>query len=112
MLFEKYFLKTKHRKLLKKMDKLSVTERALNQYRMYVRGNRDEGIGVLIKKLKRNVVLGKNINRHTVRFGNLYINIRENWIVSIYNKKGIKIPGCNINEKLKRELNVILGLEK
>lgn len=53
------FLKFKHRKMLKEMDKIHIEEKALRSYRFVVNGNKFEDDELLQKKLKRNLVLGE-----------------------------------------------------
>ena len=103
------FLRMKHKKLIKQMKGLEVSDKALFQYKTCVKGNNVESDELLIKKLKRNYVLAERVDYYSYRFGNLYINVDSNIIKSIYNVKGKYLP-YNVNDKLKAELDKILGI--
>jgi hypothetical protein len=106
---KKFVLKLKNKKLLEELDKIEITHIALNQYRFDVRGNSKEKNEILSKKLKRNFILGKEIDNKTMQYGNLHISFENNKITGIKNFKG-KSKGLEINEKLKKDLNYILGI--
>ena len=108
-MIKEIILEFKVRRLLNKMDKLYVSEKALAFYRECVNGNLYEDKKVLIKKLKRNYVLGKKINEYTVRYGNLIIYHTNNRITSIYNSRR-KLTDNNIDYCLKEKLDYILNL--
>lgn len=103
------FLRMKHRKLLKQMKEIEVSEKALENYKAVVRSNKNLSEEKLIKKLKRNFVMSEPVNEYCSRFGNLFIYHKDKRITSIFNEKGKEIP-CNINFKLKKELNKILEI--
>lgn len=102
-------LKIKHKKILEEMDKIEVSEKALTSYKYCVNNNRGLSRELLIKKLKRNFILGEKIDKYTVKYGNLHINFEGNLIKSIYNVRGSS-DGLNVDNKLKEDLNIILDL--
>ena len=103
------FLRVKHRKLLKQMKELEVSEKALNTYRVIAKKEIKDNEEKLIKKLKRNFILAEQHDKYSKRFGNLYISYEGNIIKSVYNVKGKHLP-CNIDFELKEELNSILKI--
>lgn len=102
-------LKLKNRKIMEELNKINIRNSALQDYKKYVWNNRYEEDERLIKKLKRNFVLAEEVNHNTKRYGNLYITYENNTISGIYNKKGLA-KGLNIDVKLKKELDYILGI--
>lgn len=106
---KRFVLKLKNRKMLKELDKINIRNSALQDYKKYVWNNRYEEDEKLIKKLKRNFILAEKVNSYTKKYGNLYIYHNDNTITKIFNQKGLS-DGLNINEKLKSELNYILGI--
>lgn len=103
------FLRVKHRKLLKQMKELEVSEKALNTYRTIAKDSIKDDKEKLIKKLKRNFILAEQHDKYSKRFGNLYISYEGNVIKSVYNVKGRHLP-CNIDFELRDELNKVLGI--
>lgn len=109
-MIKRVILEFRLRGLIKEMDNLYVSERALEFYRECVKGNKYEDKKILIKKLKRNFVLGERVNHYTVRYGNLFIQHTNERITSIYNMKK-NIGEAKIDYKLKKRLDYILELE-
>lgn len=103
------FLRMKHRKLLKQMKEIEVSEKALNTYRTIAKDSIKDDEEKLIKKLKRNFILAEHYDKYSKRFGNLYISYEGNVIKSVYNVKGKHLP-CNIDFELKEELNKMLNI--
>lgn len=105
---KRFYYRTTNKKLIRALENIEVSQKAINQYQTYVKGNNNESNELLIRKLKRNFLCGKR-NKSTVEYGNLRINFKEYKdtdtveIISIYNIKG-KPSKFNINNKLKKRL--------
>ena len=108
-MIKKFILTLKNKKLLKELESIHIRNSALQDYKRYVWNNRYEEDEKLIKKLKRNFILAEKVNSYTKKYGNLYIYHNDNTITKIFNQKGTS-DGLNINEKLKSELDYILGI--
>lgn len=102
-------LKMKYRKILKEMESIHINEKAFFQYKFDVRNNAEVSDKQLETKLKRNYILGKKVNDYKVRYGNLNIYHTGNTITNVVNNRGRQIK-TKIDEKLKNDLNIILGL--
>lgn len=102
-------LKIKHRKILDKIDLIHIDRMAFLKYKFDVRDNKEESDERLEKKLKRNFILGQIVNEYKIRYGNLNIYHTGNTITNVVNNRGRNIK-TKIDEKLKNDLNIILGL--
>lgn len=108
-MLKKFVLKLKNKKVLNQLEKIEISDIAMDQYRLCVRKNKNESIDTLTNKLKRNFILGEKTNDYTSRYGNLYIFHKDNKITKIFNEKG-GVANFSIDKKLKSELDYILGL--
>ena len=112
---KKLYYQITNKKLLEELKNIEVSQKAINQYQTYVKGNNEEGLKVLVRKLKRNFMCGKR-NKNTVEYGNLMINFKEYKdtntieITSIYNIKG-KPWSFEVNNKLKNKIDKLIELE-
>lgn len=103
-------LKNKYKDVLKQMDKIQISEKALYNYRYCVRKNKNESEDILIKKLKRNFILAKYISEHCKNYGNLYIFYSGNEITNIYNELNRKPKKLEVDLKTKEDLDYILNI--
>ena len=112
---KRLYCKITNKKLIQELEGIEVSQKAINQYQTYVKGNNEESMRLLSKKLRRNFMCGKR-NKSTVEYGNLRINYK--WyrmdnsieIISIYNIKG-KPSKFNINNKLKNKIDKLIELD-
>lgn len=112
---KRLYYKITNKKLIQVLEGIEVSQKAINQYQTYVKGNNQESMSLLSKKLRRNFMCGKR-NRNTVEYGNLMINFK--WykmdnsieIISIYNKRG-RPTKLDINNKLKDKIDKLIGLD-
>ena len=110
---KRLYYKITNKKLIEELENVEVSQKAINQYQTYVKGNNGENYSMLIRKLKRNFLCGKK-GKHTVEYGNLRINFKSYHdgmieIISIYNIKG-KPSKFNINNKLKQKIDKLIEL--
>ena len=112
---KKLYYQITNKKLIQVLESIEVSQKAINQYQTYVKGNNEESMRLLSKKLRRNFMCGKR-NKSTVEYGNLRINFKEYKdtdtveIISIYNIKG-KPSKFNINNKLKQKIDKLIELD-
>lgn len=112
---KRLYYKITNKKLIQVLESIEVSQKAINQYQTYVKGNNEESRNLLSKKLRRNFMCGKR-GKNTVEYGNLMINFK--WyrmdnsveIISIYNKKGKAIK-LDINNKLKDKIDKLIELD-
>lgn len=107
-------------KLNKELSNIHVSKKAMYMYKNTVRGNSLEDDELLIKKIKRNWILGtirENTERSERRnYGNLIMNGKTNkkgftYIRSIHNIKNGKRFRLKIDIEVKDMLNKILKIE-
>lgn len=116
MKLKQIIIKLKNKQLIEGFNSLTVSDKALNDYKKRVRNNQSEDDLTLINKLKRNYMCGKFVRCsregiETRRYGNLYIHCKDNIIISIFNEKGewIENDVLEINEEIKTVLNDYIG---
>lgn len=109
-MLKRLYLTRKHKDILEQMDQLEINEKALYNYRYCVRKNKFEDEDILVRKLKRNFILAKQISEHCKNYGNLYIFYNGNEITNIYNELNRKPKKLEVDLKTKEDLDYILNI--
>ncbi|MGL5330260.1 MAG: hypothetical protein ACRDD7_13395 [Peptostreptococcaceae bacterium] len=116
MKLKQVIIKLKNKQLIEEFNSLTVSDKALNDYKKRVRNNQSEDEVTLTNKLKRNFLCGKFVRcsregTETRRYGNLYIHCKDNIIISIFNEKGDWIANdvLEINEEIKNTIDKYIG---
>lgn len=96
--------------IMSMMSSIKVSDKAIKQYKFHVKNNRQEDRRTLINKLKRNVLISKDIQvdkngrEKIVHYGNLTIIVLDNTIMKVSNKLG-QPREFKVNERLKKRIN-------
>lgn len=97
------------------MSKIKVSDDALKQYKFHVKNNRQEDRRTLINKLKRNVLISKDVQvdkngkEKIVHYGNLVIFVLDDKVMKVENNFG-QPRDFKIDFRLKNRINDLYWL--
>ena len=101
--------------ILSMMSSVRVDKNALKMYKTCVNKNKHLDWRTLEAKLKRNVIISKDVQvdkngtEKIVHYGNLTIFVLDNTVVKVENKFG-QPRGFNVDERLKKRINDLYWL--
>lgn len=101
--------------IMSMMSSIKVSDDALKQYKFHVKNNRQEDRRTLINKLKRNVLISKDVQvdkngkEKIIYYGNLKIFVLDDVVMKVGNKFG-EPREFKIDEKLKKRIDNLYWL--
>lgn len=101
--------------IMSMMSSIKVSDKAIKQYKFHVKNNRQEDRRTLTNKLKRNVLISKDIQvdkngrEKIVHYGNLTIIVLDDTIMKVSNKLG-QPREFKVYERLRKRINELYWL--
>ena len=101
--------------IMSMMSNIKVSDKAIKQYKFHVKNNRQEDRRTLTNKLKRNVLISKDVQldkngrEKIVHYGNLTIIVLDDTIMKVSNKLG-QPRELKVYKRLRKRINELYWL--